>query len=187
MRAAGYRVLGRWDTLPQSAEWIPPMPAKYTSSHHDYGHGFKLFCLAFLRVATGFLLVWIGLNRIVTGSVPGLVRANVDLEGASADWLGIAIGAGQLLVGLCCAVGLLRVIVLPIQALMHGYTVLHVWWAVLDPYRWYIEDVDRIVFNSHVFYPVIITFAACVLLFAFRREDRWALDTLIFRKRAVTT
>lgn len=147
---------------------------------------FKLACLLLLRVTTGFLLVWFGLNRIVTGSVPALVSQSVDLEGAATDWIGIAAGVGQVAVGGLCALGLLRIVALPIQALINGATAVRVWWAILDPFRWYIEDVDRIVFNSQVFYPASITFAACLLLIAFRKEDRWALDTLVFRRRAQT-
>jgi hypothetical protein len=68
--------------------------------------------------------------------------------------------------------------VLPLQAVINGFTAARVWWAIVDPYRWYIFGVDRIVFNSHVFYPTSITFAACLLLVAFREQDRWALDRL---------
>ena len=144
---------------------------------------FKLACLLLLRVTTGFLLVWFGLNRIVTGNVPALVSQAVDLEGMSADWIGIAAGVGQVTVGTLCVLGLLRVVALPIQALINGATAVRVWWAILYPFRWYIEGVDRIVFNSQVFYPASITFAACLLLIAFRADDRWALDTLVFARR----
>ncbi len=51
------------------------------------------------------------------------------------------------------------------------------WWAIVDPFRWYISGADRIVFNSHVFYPTSITFAACILLMTFQRDDTLALDT----------
>ncbi|MEZ5667747.1 MAG: hypothetical protein R3F55_10015 [Alphaproteobacteria bacterium] len=135
-------------------------------------------------MTTGFLLIWFGLNRIVTGNVPALVSQSVDLEGMATDWIGVAAGAGQVAVGACCALGLFRLVMLPLQALINGATAVRVWWAILDPFRWYIEGVDRIVFNSQVFYPASITFAACLLLIAFRSEDRWALDTLLFRRAA---
>ncbi len=134
--------------------------------------------LLFLRVATGFLLVWIGLRRIVNGSAPSALRDIVDLgEGATAV-LGYAAGGVQLAIGLFCVIGLRRRVVLPLQALIHGFTAASVWWAIIDPYRWYISGVDRIVFNSHVFYPTIITFAACLLLIAFRNQDEYAIDHL---------
>ena len=57
---------------------------------------FKLASLLLLRVTTGFLLIWFGLNRIVTGNVPALVSQAVDLEGMETDWLGVAAGAGSL-------------------------------------------------------------------------------------------
>ncbi len=134
--------------------------------------------LLFLRVATGFLLVWIGLRRIVNGSAPSALRDIVGLgEGATAV-LGYAAGGVQLAIGLFCVIGLWRRVVLPLQALIHGFTAASVWWAIIDPYRWYISGVDRIVFNSHVFYPTIITFAACLLLIAFRNQDAYAIDHL---------
>ncbi len=132
--------------------------------------------LLFLRVATGFLLVWIGLRRIVNGSAPSALSDMADPGDGATAALGYAAGGVQLAIGLCCVIGLWRRVVLPLQALIHGFTAASVWWAIIDPYRWYISGVDRIVFNSHVFYPTIITFAACLLLIAFRRQDTYAID-----------
>ena len=72
----------------------------------------------------------------------------------------------------------MRKFALPLQAIIHGFTAVSVWWAIIDPYRWYITGVDRIVFNSHVFYPTSITFAACILLMTFHKQDTMALDQL---------
>jgi uncharacterized membrane protein YphA (DoxX/SURF4 family) len=132
--------------------------------------------LLFLRVATGFLLIWIGLRRIVNGSAPGALRDLMELGDAATNALGYAAGGIQLAIGVFCVIGLWRRVVLPLQALIHGFTAASVWWAIIDPYRWYISGVDRIVFNSHVFYPTIITFAACLLLIAFRRMDHFSVD-----------
>jgi len=85
-------------------------------------------------------------------------------------------GGGEALIGLFVVVGLWRRLVLLLQAVTNGVTATSVWWAIVVPYRWYISGVDRIVFNSHVFYPTSITFAGCILLIAFRHQDRWALD-----------
>ncbi|WP_371225953.1 hypothetical protein [Roseovarius sp. 2305UL8-3] len=134
--------------------------------------------LLFLRVATGFLLVWVGLRAIVEAKAPFGVGRNVDLDATTNVILGYGIGAAQVVIGVLCVIGLWRRYVLPLQALIHGFTAASVWWAIVDPYRWYISGVDRIVFNSHVFYPTIITFAACVLLIVFRHQDRIALDNL---------
>jgi hypothetical protein len=65
---------------------------------------------------------------------------------------------------------------LPLQANINGFAAISVGWAIADPYRWYISGVDRIVFNSHVFYPTSITFAVCRLLMALRKQDTLALD-----------
>lgn len=138
--------------------------------------------LLFLRVATGFLLVWIGLRRIVNGSAPGAITGQIELADATKTMLAYGAGGVQLAIGLFCVIGLWRVVVLPLQALIHGFTAASVWWAIVDPYRWYISGVDRIVFNSHVFYPTIITFAACLTLIVMRKQDTYAVDALRARK-----
>lgn len=137
----------------------------------------QLITLVFLRIATGFLLIWGGLNKIVTGSGPFALRS-AELDATTANLIGLGAGGAQLVIGVLCVIGLWRVVVYPLQALIHGFTAASVWWAIIDPYRWYIEGVDRIVFNSAVFYPTIITFAACVLLIAFMRADRWSVDAV---------
>jgi len=131
-----------------------------------------------LRVTTGFLLVWVGLNRIVKAKAPPAIGRNFELDAATNAILGYSAGGVQLVIGMLCVLGLWRRYALPLQALIHGFTAVSVWWAIVDPYRWYITGVDRIVFNSHVFYPTSITFAACILLITFRRSDVIALDRL---------
>jgi len=39
------------------------------------------FSLLLLRVTTGFLLVWVGLRKVVNGSVPFPLKRFVDLDG----------------------------------------------------------------------------------------------------------
>ncbi len=137
-----------------------------------------------LRVTTGFLLVWVGLNKIVTGNVPFMIRDVAGLDGVVRTAASLGAGAGEVLIGALCVAGLWRKLLLPLQAAINGATAASVWWAIVDPYRWYISGVDRIVFNSHVFYPTSITFAACLLLIAFRPQDAWALDNLRWRGAA---
>lgn len=131
-----------------------------------------------LRVTTGFLLIWFGLDKIVNSNAPLALKRNAELDATTEAALGIAAGGAEVVIGALCAVGLWRRLALPLQALINGVTAATVWWAIIDPFRWYIVDVDRIVFNSHVFYSTSITFAACILLIAFRRQDTLALDQL---------
>lgn len=134
--------------------------------------------LLLLRVTTGFLLIWVGLSKIVKGKAPFAIARNFELDATTNAILGYTAGAAQLVIGVLCVVGLWRRFALPLQAAIHGFTAASVWWAIIDPYRWYITGVDRIVFNSQVFYPTSITFAACLLLIAFRHQDTIALDHL---------
>ncbi|WP_306115276.1 MULTISPECIES: DoxX family protein [unclassified Roseovarius] len=136
------------------------------------------FSLLLLRVSTGFLLIWSGLAKIVKAKAPFALRS-MELSDTMNAVLGYAAGGAQLVIGVLCVIGLWRRYALSLQALIHGFTAISVWWAIIDPYRWYITGVDRIVFNSHVFYPTSITFAACIVLIAFRHRDRIAVDTLL--------
>ena len=128
----------------------------------------RSIALLFLRVTTGFLLVWFGLNKLVSGSAPLMVQRNLELDDSMAAAVSAITGGGEVLIGTLCVIGLWRRLALPLQALINAATAVSVWWAILDPFRWYITGVDRIVFNSHVFYPTSITFAACLVLIAFR-------------------
>lgn len=134
--------------------------------------------LFLLRVTTGFLLVWFGLDKIVSGSAPLAVRRSMELGDTASMAVGLVTGGAEVVIGALCVVGLWRRLALPLQALINGSTAAGVWWAIVDPFRWYVTGVDRIVFNSHVFYPTSITFAACLLLICFRRQDTWSVDAV---------
>ena len=131
--------------------------------------------LLLLRVTTGFLLVWSGLSKIVDAKAPFALRG-MELGDTMKAMIAYSSGGVQLVIGVLCVIGLWRRYALPLQALIHGFTAASVWWAIIDPYRWYIDGVDRIVFNSHVFYPTAITFAACLVLIACRSRDTIAVD-----------
>ena len=131
-----------------------------------------------LRVTTGFLLIWSGFSKIVKAKPPLAIGRNFELDATTNAVLGYSTGGAQLVISVLCALGLWRRFALPLQAAIHGFTAASVWWAIIDPYRWYITGVDRIVFNSQVFYPTIITFAACILLIVDRHQDTLALDHL---------
>jgi putative oxidoreductase len=137
--------------------------------------------LLLLRVSTGFLLVWFGLNKVVKGSGPRAFRSFVEKDSTMEAIVSVIAGGGEVFIGALCVVGLLRKIALPAQALINGFTAFSVWWAIVDPFRWYVSGVDRIVFNSAVFYPTSITFAACILLIVFRHQDTLAVDRLLRR------
>lgn len=142
----------------------------------------RRFSLFLLRVTAGFLLVFWGLEKIVSGTPTIFIWRNTDLGEATNTAIASVTGGAQFLIGICCVIGLWRKVVLPLQTLINGVTAAGVWWAIVDPFRWYIEDVDRIVFNSHIYYPTSITFAACLLLICFRREDAWSVDALRSRQ-----
>lgn len=129
-----------------------------------------------LGVTTRSLLVCFGFNKVATGKPPYLLRATFHLEPTIEPLTAYtAAGAEALGAGLC-VIGLWRCVVLPLPALINSATLMHVWWAVLAPFRWWIDRVNRIAFNSRVFHPSSITLTGCLVLIAFRWQD---LDTLL--------
>lgn len=93
----------------------------------------------------------------------------------SAAVLQRAFGAFQAAVGALVVLGLLRAYTLPIMAVITGFTACAVWYAIVDPFNWYLGNQREFPFTQ-LFYPSAIIFAASLLLIAHRDEDRLALD-----------
>jgi len=83
--------------------------------------------LLLLRVTTGFLLIWVGLNKIMSGKTPFAVRRNFEVDESTGAILGLAAGGAEAIIGVLCVIGLLRRFVLPMQALINGFTAASVW------------------------------------------------------------
>lgn len=138
-----------------------------------------------LRVTTGFLLIWWGLAKAFDPSFGALISDNFYGGSFSVGLLQRSFGVLQALIGLLVVVGLFRFLVLPAQLLINGFTAAAVWWAIVDPFYWYLPG-DKPFQFAHLFYPSAIVVAACLVLIAFRSFDRLALDALR-RRRTVST
>ena len=79
-------------------------------------------------------------------------------------------GIVQIAVGVLLALGIARKDLYPLVAAITGVTLLGVWKSVVDPWGWYLEG------SNVLFYPSLIIFATVLALWAFRDEDRLALD-----------
>jgi len=128
-----------------------------------------------LRVTTGFLLIWWGLAKAMNPGLGNLV-SNTFYGGLfSFEMLQLVFGIAQTALGALVVLGLFRRVTLPLQLVINAFTALSVWYALIDPFGWYLP-VERPFQFSHLFYPSAIVVAACVLLIAFRSADRYALD-----------
>jgi len=136
---------------------------------------FKRATLLALRVTTGFLLIWWGLNKIVSTGLSMTISDTFYGGLFSADTLQYGFGAVQTAVGALVVLGLFRRVVLPIQAAINAAPTAAVWYAIIDPFNWYLGN-ERAFPYTQLFYPSAIILAASLLLIAFRDQDRLALD-----------
>lgn len=144
------------------------------------GELFRPATLLFLRVTTGFLLVWWGLNKAMTPQ-SGVGISNTFYQGLfSAALVQQLFGVCQVVLAALVILGLLRRFTLPLQAIINAGTAAAVWYAIIDPFNWWLGN-ERPIPVSQLFYPSIIIFAASLLLIAFRRDDRFALDNALRR------
>ncbi|ARU89329.1 DoxX family protein [Pseudomonas sp. M30-35] len=132
----------------------------------------KQWSLLLLRISLGWLLIIWGINKLLNVE-HGLAVANKFYFGVFAfDNLLQAAGVLQMLVGLLIVFGFMRRLVYPIQLLFSAATLIAVWQSVIDPWGWFYTG------SNALFYPSLIIFAGCLVVMAWRDEDRFALDTL---------
>lgn len=138
--------------------------------------------LLLLRVSVGMLAVWWGLSKILMDGF-GSTISDTFYDGTfSYAWLQIGFGGLQTLLGGLVILGLFREIAYLAQLIVHGFTAAAVWYAIVDPFGWWLE-LERPFPHTQLFYPSAIVVAACLLLIAFRNQEAWALDRLFGRHR----
>ena len=135
----------------------------------------KPLSLVLLRVSLGGLMFWWGLNKIVN---PGLSTAISDtfyFGLFSSALLQQGFGIAQTALGVLVMLGLWRRLTYPVLAVILGFGAVATWYAVIDPFEWLLPPQDTFGF-THLFYPSIINFAAALVVWGFRGDDRWAVD-----------
>jgi len=134
--------------------------------------------LTLLRVTTGFLMVWWGLNKIVSTGLSQTISDTFYGGAFSQAWLLIGFGGLQTALGALVVLGLLRRVAYLAQFAVNAFTAAAVWYAILDPFKWYLPPQTEFPFTQ-LFYPSAIIAAASLLLIAFHDQERWALDRRI--------
>jgi len=139
----------------------------------------KALSLFLLRLSTGGLLVWWGLLRLLkpaTGpSLSGKYYNNL-LEGEQVQ---MVLGGAEVVLGALIIIGLLRVIVYPIQALFLGVSTLFIWKHLVDPLSLFLwEEGTR---ANLLFFPSSTVFFATLILLAFKEFDEFSLDRILRR------
>ena len=115
------------------------------------------------------MLIW-GVDKLVNVEHGLTVSARFYLGAFSSATLLKAFGVAQIALGALVVLGVARRYAYPVLLAVTGATLLGVWRSVVDPWGWYLAGANVL------FYPSLIIFAGSLVLWAFRDEDRLALD-----------
>ncbi len=126
--------------------------------------------LLFLRISVALLVLIWGLDKIVNPAHSLAVSDRFYLGLLSFESLLPVLGVAQILLAIMAGAGWKRKWVDPAIALINLGSLLGVWRSIIDPWGWVLEGTNAL------FFPSLIVFAACLVLIAFRDEERWALD-----------
>jgi len=130
----------------------------------------KILSIFFLRIASGLLMVLWGLDKLVNPDHAMFVSNTFYMGLFSLQWLLQVFGVLQVLLGLLIAVGFCRQFTYPLLLLINTCSMLAVWQSVVDPLGFFFEGSKRL------FFPSLIIFCAVLVLIAFRKDDKVALD-----------
>ena len=140
----------------------------------------KSILLLALRVSTGALLiVWGSLRAFSPERGVGLAEKYYGGAGG-AETLQAAFGWGEIALGALVILGLARIIVYPLQALVLVGGALAIWKHLADPLSLYLfAGDDR---ANILFFPSATVAVAALVLLAFRDDDRLALDRVASKR-----
>lgn len=157
-------------------------PVNVTSNHlytTIKGKVMKALSLLLLRLSTGGLLVWWGVLRLLkpaTGpSLSGKYYGNLLNDETSQ----LILGGAEVALGALIILGLLRIVVYPIQAIFLGVSTIFIWKHLVDPLSLFLwAEGER---ANLLFYPSSTVFFATLVLLAFHEYDDLSLDKLFRR------
>lgn len=139
----------------------------------------KAATLLFMRVSTGILLVLWGLIKLVMPAASIGVSEKYYGGVVSANMLQAPWGAFQVAVGLLVILGLFRRVAYPLQALILCLGAAAIWKYLIDPFGMYLfasQDDSNL-----LFFPSLAVAAATLVLWAFKDDDKLALDIKLKR------
>ncbi len=139
----------------------------------------KSSLLLALRASTGLLLVIWGSLRAFNPEV-GVGLADKYYSGViNAESLQAAMGWGQIALGVLVVLGLFRIIVYPLQAVVLVGGALAIWKYLLDPLGLYLLNDET---RNILFFPSTTVAVATLIMLAFREYDTVCLDRLFGRR-----
>lgn len=136
--------------------------------------------LVVLRLATAGLIFWWGLRKALNTGTGQAVSDKYYGGMFTQDTLLIMFGWAQVALAVLVALGLFRIVTLPLQFAINAFVAIIVWQSITDPFWMWMGGEKPDTLNA-LFYPSIVVAAACWVLIAFRTHDKVALDTLFSR------
>lgn len=138
----------------------------------------KALTLLFLRLTTGLLLILWGSIKVMAPTAAIHVSDKFYHGALSGHALQLPLGIAEIALGALAVVGLLRVVVLPLQAMVLGVGLFAIWKYVFDPFGLYLVSPDA---REPLFFPSLVVFGASCALIAFREFDAYAIDRALRR------
>jgi putative oxidoreductase len=139
----------------------------------------RAYSLLFLRFSTGMLIILWGLVKLAKPDV-GVGVATKYYGGVGAmNALQMPWGIFQIIIGLLVILGLFRRYVYPVQAGILCVGALAIWKYLLDPFGMYLLSPED---SQLLFFPSLCLAAATLVIWAFRDDDRLALDNRLGRR-----
>ncbi len=130
----------------------------------------KQWSLFVLRLSIGLLIFWWGLDKITDVEHALRVSDSFYLGILSHPEILPILGGIQMLLGAVYVLGFQRRWVDWVVTIMSAGTMLGVWKSVLDPFGHVLDGTNAL------FFPSLTVFAGCLVLIAFRGEEKLVLD-----------
>ena len=126
----------------------------------------KARSLLLLRASLALLMLIWGVDKLVNVEHGLQVSKHFYLGAFDSALLLRAFGVVQMALGVLLLLGVGRRVAYPALLAVTGATLLGVWRSVVDPWGWFLPGANVL------FYPSLIIFAASLVLWAFRDDDR---------------
>lgn len=136
-----------------------------------------------LRISLGSLLAWWGLARVINPKMGVSVQGKFYFDLFNSEALQLAFGYAEIAIGCMVMVGFLRVIAMPLQIAITGFSAMTIWTALLDPFALWLP-FEKVSGAQHLFYPTVVMLCGAGIMVAFRKVDRLNIDTLLKNRKA---
>lgn len=136
----------------------------------------KAVLLFALRATTGALLIIWGVLRVMTPQTAVGLSEKYYGGMISADALIMPLAYGQIALGALVILGLLRVVIYPLQAIVLVGGAAAIWKYLADPLGLYLLTPET---NKLLFFPSTTVAVASLIIIFFKEYDAIALDRLL--------